>query len=209
MAQKEEFKQIEISNKIDKLMTIVEKSIEENNNEIKLINKRIDNLENDMKLIKNYNKNINEEMQDIKSNKISQNIKHNSLDKDFKNNGKINLNNEINESEINFKEKDNALALNNNKKEKSNNIRGKYKKNEDKCEFLKGIQYLEILEGTKIWKYSISRYNEHADTGYYYCSDTSCNGRGTYYFKKENKNILENKEDNDKFNLTKEHDIDF
>ena len=209
MAQKEEFKQIEISNKIDKLMIIVEKSIEENNNEIKLINKRIDNLENDMKLIKNYNKNINEEMQDIKSNKITQNINHNSLDKDFKNKGKINVNNEINESEINFKEKDNALALNNNKKEKSNNIRGKYKKNEDKSEFLKGIQYLEILDGTKIWKYSISRYNEHSDTGYYYCSDTSCNGRGTYYFKKENKNLFGNKKDNDKFNITKEHNIDF
>jgi hypothetical protein len=34
---------------------VVEKSIEANNNGIKIINKRIDNLENDMKLIKNSN----------------------------------------------------------------------------------------------------------------------------------------------------------
>ena len=80
----------------------------------------------------------------------------------------------------------NNIQQNESKNKMKNLKRGKYIKTNNKSEFLKNIHYLEIKEGTKTWKYSLSKYNDKSNSGYYYYSDTNCKGKGTYTFNQTN-----------------------
>ena len=67
-----------------------------------------------------------------------------------------------------------------------------------------------IKSDNQIWKYSISNYNKSSNSAYYYCSDTSCNGKGTYNFNDEIKSEFEKKIGNkETFQITKEHTIEY
>ena len=50
-----------------------------------------------------------------------------------------------------------------------------------------------IKNDKQIWKYSLSNYNKSSNSAYYYCSDTSCKGKGTYNFNDEIKSEFEKK----------------
>ena len=92
----------------------------------------------------------------------------------------------------------------------SNKKRGKYLKTNEKSEFLKNIHYLQIKEGKKFWKYSLSTYNENSKSGYYYCNDIHCRGKGTCIFNMENISEYEKKINNKEiFNITKDHTISY
>ena len=91
--------------------------------------------------------------------------------------------------------------------------RGKYRKKENKTEFENNIQYIEINEEKNginfLWKYSLSKYHANTNTGYYYCSDTNCNGTGYNIFKiDDNKNLTELLKE-DKFNISNQHSIPY
>lgn len=87
--------------------------------------------------------------------------------------------------------------MNNNKnktKNKKHKKRGKYREKNKKSELVQNIQYFEYIEKKNnnkfYWKYSFSKYHIKTNTGYYYCSDTSCKGKGYNIFKfDENKFI--------------------
>ena len=112
MAQQDEFKSKEISNKIDKLMELFEQSIKTNKDEIKIINNRLERLENDMKQIKNSNINLNNENKNAKSDINSQNNDNISFNDNDKDESKINLDENKNEKEAKGKGKDKALTSN-------------------------------------------------------------------------------------------------
>lgn len=74
---------------------------------------------------------------------------------------------------------------------------GNTEKKNEKSELEKNIQYFEYIEEKNnnkfYWKYSLSKYHIKTNPGYYYCSDTSCNGKGYNIFKfDEKKNLFEN-----------------
>lgn len=93
---------------------------------------------------------------------------------------------------------------------KKNIKRGKYLKTNNKSEFLKNIHYLEIKDGKKTWKYALSQYNDKSNSGYYYCSDTTCKGKGTYTFNQNNITEYEKKINKlENFELTKEHTLTY
>ena len=98
-----------------------------------------------------------------------------------------------------------------NKKISKNKKRGKYRKKEEKSDFEKNIQYIEYTElkdGIKYkWKFSLSKYNKNTNTGYYYCSDTSCNGTGYYIFKLNKDNTLFEMIKEEEFNLKTLHTL--
>ena len=188
MAHSEDPNKKSISDTLDRLIVLIEETNKANKTEINKIYTRLDKLESDIKQIKEENKNLNPQKNDIICNDISYDNINNSLD-----------NEQLEESNISI----------DNKKGKKK-ARGKYKKTKDKNEFLRGIQYLEIKEGNKIWKYSISTYNKNSNTAYYYCNDTSCSGKGTYVLNNENKTEFEKKFNNNEFfYLTKDHSIDY
>ena len=70
------------------------------------------------------------------------------------------------------------------------------------------IHNITIKDEEKKWLYSLSSYNKINNAGYYYCSDTSCEGRGLiryeasdiYEYEKINKNI-------EIFTVTKKHSL--
>ena len=80
----------------------------------------------------------------------------------------------------------------------------------DKSEFEKSIQYIEYIDDNKKnRKFSLSKYNKNNNTGYYYCSDTSCNGKAINIFSRDkNKDIIKNIK-NDEFKLEKNHSLDY
>ena len=73
------------------------------------------------------------------------------------------------------------------------------------------MQYLEIKEGDKIWKYSFHFFNENYNNLYYNCLDTKCKGKGIYIINKDEKYISEKEQqpETDKFELSKDHDIPY
>ena len=86
--------------------------------------------------------------------------------------------------------------------------KNKYNKNKD--EITKNISHLLIKDNKKIWKYSLSSFNKTSNTGYYYCSDTSCSGKGTYKFElNESNEFSNNKSNKDNFSISKKHNIPY
>ena len=83
-------------------------------------------------------------------------------------------------------------------------------KSNQKSDFLKNTQYLHIKQDSKIFKYSLSKYNEKSHSGYYYCSDIKCNGKGTYLFNTEI--TSENEKElnkNEWFTLSKDNTLEY
>ena len=172
-------------------------SMEENNNifkeKIKLlndniltkfdsINERINNLENKIKKI--------EDKKLYKEDKIEAEIKQINNDKDDRKNSKDDKEKKLHNSSDNKKK------------------RGPYKNKNNKNEFLKSIQYLQIKNNREIWKYSLSSYNSKSKTGYYYCSDTGCCGKGLYKFNIDKcTEFLKIKDNLEEFVTTKEHNL--
>ena len=52
-----------------------------------------------------------------------------------------------------------------------------------------------IKNDNQIWKYSLSNYNKSSNSAYYYCSEISCNGKGTYSFNDKIKSEFEKKQE--------------
>ena len=172
-----------------------------NENKLDFLIKNFNDFQNQMKnIIENNHNQIKDELQDFKED-VNQKINmlnHRIIKLENKNNlnnnhlaksqqlisdsteklkSKLFLkdNNELNESFSNESEEE---SKHNDNKSIEHKIRGKYKKNTKKVEFRKSIQYVNYYDNDKFWKYSLSSFNETNKTGYYYCSDTSCKGRG-------------------------------
>ena len=169
---------------------------EENNQlQISQIQKNIDTL----------NKNYNELNNKITS--IEKNLNHNSLNDIIEKDNSI-KNKEKNKPEI----KNNSNLQNENKnKEILNNIgnqRGKYKNKKDRNIFESNIHNITVKDGEKKWFYSLSSYNKINNTGYYYCSDTNCEGRDLIRYDASDVCEFEKiNEDVEKFTATKKHSL--
>ena len=194
----------DINNKLDNILSLL------SNNNIKLekeIKNIDDKLESSINVINNRLDILEKkyESQNNKNSNLIYQIKEESLEK--KKNDEIIINKNINEKDVLDNKKNLAKDL---KSNLSNKKRGKYLKTNEKSEFLKNIHYLQIKEGKKFWKYSLSTYNGNSKSGYYYCSDTHCRGKGTCIFNMENISEYEKKINNKEiFNITKDHTISY
>ena len=201
MAEEEMFKNNDINKKLDNLLDYLKETNKTNKIQIDNINKRLDKLEHK---INNEKNNENALFSDKKE--LNRPINHN----DNNISSSVNLESNVEDENSKIDIKNNKQSKKNNNKAKNNNIRGTYMKTKDKSEFLKNIQYLMIKNNEQIWKYSISNYNKSSNSAYYYCSDTSCKGKGTYSFNDEIKSEFEKKIGNkEPFQLTKEHSIEY
>ena len=191
----------DINKKLDDILRILSENKKQFTEDIENLNNKIENkIQNIEKRLNSLEKNKNEikqgdeEILDIDSSKDNINLNYKNNDKN------INQSQNINNSKSN-------KSSNENNKEKK---RGKYLKSNQKSEFIKNIQYLRIKEDAKVYKYSLSKYNEKSHSGYYYCSDTNCKGKGTYLFVPDNTSEYEKKfHKKEFFTLSKEHSLEY
>ena len=98
-----------------------------------------------------------------------------------------------------------------NDNKKSNKGKKKYNK-KNKSELRKEIQYLEIIDENKKWKYSLKYYDEKRTKVYYNCIDSTCNAKGILTIsedEKVNQKLEDNKDIKQSFELTKDHNIKY
>lgn len=171
------------------------------------------------------NKNVNKkEEQNQQLLAACQNIKNNN-NKSIKNSIKINFTksqiitnnisiNSNNDSSIGEEiESNNHVKKNIEIKDNKKVRKKKYNKN-NKSELRKELQYLEIYDNNKIWKYSIKYFKEDKLNIYYNCIDTKCKGTGIYTLIENNnelkdKPLINNNVNKDNFIITKSHTINY
>ena len=159
--------------------------------------------------VNNYNNSENNHIQNIKE--ISHR-KGNDIQKSFES---------INEGSEEYNEiEDNSANLHgnniNNKilpttNKKNINKRDKYRKKKKNHNLKENIQYIELIEiknGNKFeWKFSLSKFNKNFKTGYYYCSDISCNATGYNTFNLNDGQLLYETINDDNFKIKNKHKI--
>ena len=134
--------------------------------------------------------------------------------------GNKNDNFDINNKEMHSKEKRKKKITKKNKSQslkKENqsaiNEERKQKEHDDKTEFKNSIKYLYIKKNDKHFRFSLSKFYEKTNTGYYNCYDTQCHARGKMQFDLDNINnydfFNDKFEDKDSFILTKKHTISY
>ena len=171
------------------------KSMEDNNNTFKeKINLLNDNL---ISKIDNINDRINNLENKIKKIKINKHFKEDKKEIEIK---RINNSREDKKNIKDDPEKKSDNSSDNKKR------RGPYKNKNNKNDFLKSIQYLQIKKNKETRKHSLSNYNSKAKTGYYYCSDNGCSGKGLYKFNIDQCTEFQKIKDNlEEFVTTREH----
>ena len=113
---------------------------------------------------------------------------------EFNKSNKLSLNDEVKSNSVNKNNKNKKLKK-----------RNKYNKNH-KSELRREIQYLEIIENKKKWKYSLKYYDENRTKIYYNCMDSKCSAKGILNITENEKNQkkLENNIDlKENFELSK------
>jgi len=166
------------------------------------INEKLDKLESRISILENDNNNKKRS----KSSIIKKPINNNNI-KFEPNKKEDNIDNEI-DKDNNANELENIY---NNKCNKTNiKKRGKYKKYKNKSDIEKSIQYYILKKDDKYCRFSLSSFNKSNNTGYYYCSDTSCKAKGLIKFEIDLDHEYESKDKEiEKFVITKDHSFDF
>lgn len=205
----------DVNEKLEKILTILNQTNKNYKEDIENINKKIDNnINNINQKIENLENKFNEYSNiNIESNNIYENkskIYYIIFDiLDYKSEEEKSFD-DINNSQINTDNRENnniqnSKSLINHKKGK----RGKYKFSKENT-LLIGIKHLYIKENEKIWHFSLSKYNENAHSGYYYCSDTNCAAKCVYTFSQDNISEFEKiKNKTEKYTLTKDHTLEY